>query len=211
MIYSPAGIYLLKVNNRNTRTRCEICSRLTIQTPEQCQWCRSLLSLFLSVCLPACLPAWLTGCLAGCLADWMAGCLGGCLADWLAGWLTGWLAGRLTDWLTDWLHGLTCVVSRVRVLHSFIVTSTSTLGIEWATPCNPILLQQCFQAFKLQIISDTFQPRVPTTAPRVTPSYNCLVYLFWPCDWIRILNMAITTKTPASQYIFYATQTQSTS
>ena len=28
----PAGIYLLKVNNRNTRTRCEICSKLTIKT-----------------------------------------------------------------------------------------------------------------------------------------------------------------------------------
>ena len=27
---NPAGIYLLKVNNRNTRTRCEICSKLTI-------------------------------------------------------------------------------------------------------------------------------------------------------------------------------------
>ena len=27
------GIYLLKVNNRNTRTRCEICSKLTIKTP----------------------------------------------------------------------------------------------------------------------------------------------------------------------------------
>ena len=26
----PAGIYLLKVNKRNTRTRCEICSKLTI-------------------------------------------------------------------------------------------------------------------------------------------------------------------------------------
>ena len=26
----PAGIYLFKVNNRNTRTRCEICSKLTI-------------------------------------------------------------------------------------------------------------------------------------------------------------------------------------
>ena len=26
----PAGIYLLKVNNRNTRTRCGICSKLTI-------------------------------------------------------------------------------------------------------------------------------------------------------------------------------------
>ena len=25
----------LKVNNRNTRTRCEICSQLTIKTPDQ--------------------------------------------------------------------------------------------------------------------------------------------------------------------------------
>ena len=33
----PAGIYLLKVNNRNTRTRCEICLKLTIKTPEQRQ------------------------------------------------------------------------------------------------------------------------------------------------------------------------------
>ena len=31
----PAGIYLLKVNNRNTRTRCEICSKLTIKTSER--------------------------------------------------------------------------------------------------------------------------------------------------------------------------------
>ena len=29
----PAGIYLLKFNNRNTRTRCEICSKLAIKTP----------------------------------------------------------------------------------------------------------------------------------------------------------------------------------
>ena len=33
--FRPAGIYLLKVNNRNTRTRCEICSKLTIKTPER--------------------------------------------------------------------------------------------------------------------------------------------------------------------------------
>ena len=33
-----AGIYLLKVNNRNTRTRCEICSKLTIKTSERCKW-----------------------------------------------------------------------------------------------------------------------------------------------------------------------------
>ena len=28
---NPAGIYLLKVNNRNTRARCEICSKWTIK------------------------------------------------------------------------------------------------------------------------------------------------------------------------------------
>ena len=27
---------MFKVNNRNTRTRCEICSKLTIATPERC-------------------------------------------------------------------------------------------------------------------------------------------------------------------------------
>ena len=31
----PAGNYMFKVNNRNTRTRCEICSKLTIKTPER--------------------------------------------------------------------------------------------------------------------------------------------------------------------------------
>ena len=31
--WAPAGIYLLKVNNRNTRTRCEICSKLTLKIP----------------------------------------------------------------------------------------------------------------------------------------------------------------------------------
>ena len=30
----PMDIYMLKVNNRNTRTRCEICSKLTIKTPD---------------------------------------------------------------------------------------------------------------------------------------------------------------------------------
>ena len=32
---NPVDIYLLKVNNRNTRTRCEICSKLTRKTPER--------------------------------------------------------------------------------------------------------------------------------------------------------------------------------
>ena len=32
MLRNPASIYLLKVNNRNTM--CEICSKLTIKTPE---------------------------------------------------------------------------------------------------------------------------------------------------------------------------------
>ena len=37
----PAAIYLLNFNNRNSRARCEICSELTIKTPEQRHWCRS--------------------------------------------------------------------------------------------------------------------------------------------------------------------------
>ena len=34
----PSGIYLLKVNSRNTTASCEICSKLTIKTPERRQW-----------------------------------------------------------------------------------------------------------------------------------------------------------------------------
>ena len=37
---APAGIYMLKVNNINTRTRCEICSKLTIKILWTCN-CRA--------------------------------------------------------------------------------------------------------------------------------------------------------------------------
>ena len=46
--YNPTGIYLFKVNNRNTRTMCEICSWLTIKTPERRQW-RVLVPLLLTL------------------------------------------------------------------------------------------------------------------------------------------------------------------
>ena len=36
--YFPAGIYVLKVNNGNTKIPCEICSKLTIKTPERGHW-----------------------------------------------------------------------------------------------------------------------------------------------------------------------------
>ena len=32
------GICMFKVNNRNTRARCKICSKLTIKTPERRHW-----------------------------------------------------------------------------------------------------------------------------------------------------------------------------
>ena len=32
---SQVGCYLFKVNNGNTRTMCEICSKLSIKTPER--------------------------------------------------------------------------------------------------------------------------------------------------------------------------------
>ena len=31
----PAGNYMFKVNNRNSRTRCKICLKLTKKTPER--------------------------------------------------------------------------------------------------------------------------------------------------------------------------------
>ena len=42
--HDPNSIYLYKVNNRNTRKKCEICSKLTINTPE-----RRLMFLFLTL------------------------------------------------------------------------------------------------------------------------------------------------------------------
>ena len=38
---NPTSNYMFEVNNRNTRTRCEICSKLTIKTPERRKWRRS--------------------------------------------------------------------------------------------------------------------------------------------------------------------------
>ena len=34
----PVIIYLFKVNNKNSRERCDICSKLAIKTPERCHW-----------------------------------------------------------------------------------------------------------------------------------------------------------------------------
>ena len=36
----PVNIYLLKINNRNTRKRCQKCLKLTIKTPERRHWYR---------------------------------------------------------------------------------------------------------------------------------------------------------------------------
>ena len=40
-VKNPAGNYILKLNNKSTRTRCEICSKLTIKTLERRRWRRS--------------------------------------------------------------------------------------------------------------------------------------------------------------------------
>ena len=34
---NPENIYMFKTNNRNTKKRCEICLKLTVETLEQCQ------------------------------------------------------------------------------------------------------------------------------------------------------------------------------
>ena len=40
-LFNPVGKYLFTFNNRNTRTRCEICSKLTLKTSVQRHWYRS--------------------------------------------------------------------------------------------------------------------------------------------------------------------------
>ena len=45
----PANIYLLKDNNRNTRTRSEICWKLTIKTPEKRHWRRHVPLCFVAM------------------------------------------------------------------------------------------------------------------------------------------------------------------
>ena len=40
-IYRLTGNYMIKVSNRNIRARSEVCSKLTIKTPERRHWCRS--------------------------------------------------------------------------------------------------------------------------------------------------------------------------
>ena len=42
----PVDIYMFKVNNRNTRTRCEICSKLTKKALERRHWRRSGVFIF---------------------------------------------------------------------------------------------------------------------------------------------------------------------
>ena len=39
-VKNPAGVYLLNVNNRNTRTGFGICSKLTLNKLERRQWRR---------------------------------------------------------------------------------------------------------------------------------------------------------------------------
>ena len=36
--FNPTGNYMLQVNNRNTRARCDICSKVTIKTRERRHW-----------------------------------------------------------------------------------------------------------------------------------------------------------------------------
>ena len=45
-LINPASIYLFKVNNGNSKTRCWICSKLTIKTPERRQWRQLTLNNF---------------------------------------------------------------------------------------------------------------------------------------------------------------------
>ena len=73
------GICLFKVDNRNTGTRCEVCSKLWIKTPEQCQ-CRHSGVFFLNsehishLVLVLLLLLWTCKYLPGCFSKSIKGC-----------------------------------------------------------------------------------------------------------------------------------------
>ena len=46
---NPTGNYMFKVSNKNSRARCEICSKLTIKTPETTPLASFLVSLLLTL------------------------------------------------------------------------------------------------------------------------------------------------------------------
>ena len=58
----PVQSYLLKINSKSTRTIYEICSKLTINTPERSQWRRSSIFIvnFEHISHLALLVLWLT-------------------------------------------------------------------------------------------------------------------------------------------------------
>jgi hypothetical protein len=87
----------------------------------------SFVFAWLTVCLIAWLPDWLTACcvslvdgLVGWLVAWFTVCLVAWLPDWLTAvfywggwiawlfvcWLASWLNGRLLDWMAGWMNGL---------------------------------------------------------------------------------------------------------
>ena len=76
------GIYLPKINNKNTRTRCEICSKLTIKILERHQWRRKntvpenlkgLTLYLLFKVFKGCLPQILLGPLLNILSQYETG------------------------------------------------------------------------------------------------------------------------------------------
>ena len=62
----PAGIYLIEVNNRNTRTMCEICSKLTIKIPERRQCFNLWLVLVLTFYFDSFESTWYSCLLTSC-------------------------------------------------------------------------------------------------------------------------------------------------
>ena len=49
--FSPAGNFRFKVNDRNTKTRCQICTELTIKTPDKFEHILYLVLVFLLLTL----------------------------------------------------------------------------------------------------------------------------------------------------------------
>ena len=95
----PAGTYMFKVNNRNPRTKCKICSKLTIKTPERRHWRRIYLTLNIFPTLFSCFYGITTG--ISSHTQRFANLI--LLQLWSSQWNI-WVSDKHRQWLTYCLH-----------------------------------------------------------------------------------------------------------
>ena len=119
---SPAGIYLFNVNARNTKTMCKI--KLTIKTPEKCQWYVFTVNFEqISYTVSVSIFALNIKMLAGPL--W-------CLVNW---------------WILLYLQTSSQIISETNNLKSFVISHMITTASNFRNLLGSLQISICYQKF----------------------------------------------------------------